>query len=93
MKVFASAVAVASLADEATAAGFVTTSGTNFHVDGQPFYIFGTNAYWASEINWATIFHAMAKNDLTVCRTWGFADLTETGTAPYNIMYQLWENH
>ncbi|KAG1692503.1 hypothetical protein DVH05_000241 [Phytophthora capsici] len=34
----------------------------------------------------------MSKNDLTVCRTWGFADLNTTGTAPYNIVYQLWEN-
>ncbi|POM80317.1 Mannan endo-1,4-beta-mannosidase, partial [Phytophthora palmivora] len=78
-------------------AGFVPTSGTNFELDGKPFYIFGTNAYWASEITWsktdlATIFNTMAKNDLTVCRTWGFADLTETGTAPWNIVYQLWEN-
>jgi len=40
----------------------------------------------------ATIFNSMAKSDLTVCRTWGFADRTEAGTAPYNIAYQLWEN-
>ena len=34
----------------------------------------------------------MAENDLTVCRTMGFADLNQTGTAPYNIVYQLWED-
>ena len=34
----------------------------------------------------------MAENDLTVCRSWGFADLNQTGTAPYNIVYQLWED-
>ncbi|KAL3670975.1 hypothetical protein V7S43_004160 [Phytophthora oleae] len=94
MKVFS--IAAALLASSATA-GFVTTSGTNFELDGSPFYIFGTNAYWASEITWsttnlATIFNTMSKNDLTVCRTWGFADLNTTGTAPYNIVYQLWEN-
>ncbi|KAG7376428.1 hypothetical protein PHYPSEUDO_013576 [Phytophthora pseudosyringae] len=97
MKVFANAVVLAAVAIETTTAGFVTTSGTNFQVDGSPFYIFGTNAYWASEINWSktdltTIFNSMKTNDLTVCRTWGFADLTKTGTAPYNIVYQLWEN-
>ncbi|KAL3670976.1 hypothetical protein V7S43_004161 [Phytophthora oleae] len=97
MKVFASAALVASLAIESASAGFVTTSGTTFQADGSPFYIFGTNAYWASEIQWstadlATIFNTMAKNDITVCRTWGFADLTETGNAPYNIVYQLWKD-
>ncbi|RLN96133.1 hypothetical protein BBJ28_00025023, partial [Nothophytophthora sp. Chile5] len=101
MKVFAHIAAIAatsaSLAVQTATAGFVTTSGTTFEADGSPFYIFGTNAYWASEIQWsetdlATIFDTMGTNDLTVCRTWGFADLTEAGTAPYNIVYQLWDN-
>lgn len=34
----------------------------------------------------------MADSDLTVCRTWGFADLKEAGNAPYNIVYQLWQD-
>ncbi|GMF33540.1 unnamed protein product [Phytophthora lilii] len=97
MKVFASAAILASLAVQAATAGFVKTSGTAFELDGEPFYIFGTNSYWTSEINWSeadltTIFKTMATNDLTVCRTEGFADLTSVGTAPYNIVYQLWEN-
>jgi mannan endo-1,4-beta-mannosidase len=32
----------------------------------------------------------MATNDLTVCRSMGFADVTTVGTAPYDIYYQLW---
>ncbi|KAG6572648.1 mannan endo-1 [Phytophthora cinnamomi] len=98
MKVFTTATALlASLAAHTATAGYVTTSGTNFELNGKPFYIFGTNAYWASEITWsktdlATIFNTMADSDLTVCRTWGFADLKEAGNAPYNIVYQLWEN-
>ncbi|GMF56092.1 unnamed protein product [Phytophthora fragariaefolia] len=53
MKVFATAAALlASLASQSADAGYVTTSGTNFELDGKPFYIFGTNAYWASEITW-----------------------------------------
>ncbi|GMF33546.1 unnamed protein product [Phytophthora lilii] len=45
-----------------------------------------------SKTDLATIFNTMADSGLTVCRTWGFADLKEAGTAPYNIVYQLWEN-
>lgn len=52
MKVFAGAVALAPLAAQVANAGFVKTAGTAFEVDGEPFYVFGTNAYWASEINW-----------------------------------------
>ncbi|KAG6946122.1 hypothetical protein JG687_00016902, partial [Phytophthora cactorum] len=49
MKVFATAAALfASLTPYATA-GYVTMSGTNFELNGKPFYVFGTNAYWASE--------------------------------------------
>ncbi|RLN36998.1 hypothetical protein BBI17_008802, partial [Phytophthora kernoviae] len=98
MKFLATVLAVlASLVTQSANAGFVTTSDTAFQVDGKPFYVFGTNAYWASEITWSeanlnTIFTTMAKNDLTVCRLWGFADLNATGNAPYNIVYQLWEN-
>ncbi|POM71111.1 Glycoside hydrolase, family 5 [Phytophthora palmivora] len=97
MKVLTRVAALVSLFIQAVSASFVTTSGTAFEVDGEPFYIFGTNAYWASEINWSetdltTIFKTMAANDITVCRTMGFADLTTVGTAPYNIVYQLWEN-
>jgi mannan endo-1,4-beta-mannosidase len=55
MKVFSSAAALlASLAAHTATAGFVTTSGTTFELDGSPFYMFGTNAYWASEITWAS---------------------------------------
>lgn len=55
MKVFSTAAALlASLAAHTATAGYVTTSGTNFELDGKPFYIFGTNAYWASEITWVS---------------------------------------
>lgn len=86
------AVALAALANVASA-GFVTTSGTNFELDGEPLYIFGTNAYWAATMKWtetqlATIFSTMAKNDLTVCRTWGFLDVSATS----DVYFQLWSN-
>jgi hypothetical protein len=55
MKISPTAAALlASLAAHTATAGFVTTSGTTFHVDGNPFYMFGTNAYWASETTWVS---------------------------------------
>lgn len=55
MKVFgaSAAISVALMAQQA-AAGYVTTSGTNFQLDGEHFYIFGTNAYWTSMTQWVS---------------------------------------
>ncbi|ETI32038.1 hypothetical protein F441_20929 [Phytophthora nicotianae CJ01A1] len=98
MKIFVMAAAlIASLTADTATAGYVTTSGTNFELDGKPFNVFGTNAYWVSETTLSKtdlekVFNSMAKNHLTVCRLWGFADLTEAGSAPKNVVYQLWEN-
>ncbi|KAK1941954.1 Mannan endo-1 [Phytophthora citrophthora] len=36
-----------------------------------------------------TIFKSMATNDIAVCRTMCFADMTTVGTAPYNIAYHF----
>jgi hypothetical protein len=58
MKVFGASVAITATASavallaQRAAAAYVTTSGTTFQLDGEPFYIFGTNAYWASDMQW-----------------------------------------
>ncbi|KAF4031016.1 Cellulase (glycosyl hydrolase family 5) [Phytophthora infestans] len=92
MKISSIAAALfASLIADGATASYVTTSGTNLELSGKPFYVFGTNAYWVSEMT-LTIFSAMARNNLTVCRLWGFADLTTIGSAPNNVVYQLWES-
>jgi mannan endo-1,4-beta-mannosidase len=41
-----------------------------------------------TETQLATIFSTMADNDLTVCRLWGFNDVT----AASGIYYQLWSD-
>lgn len=52
---FAAAAGAFALLAQRAAAGYVTTSGTTFQLDGEPFYIFGTNAYWASDMQWVRI--------------------------------------
>ncbi|KAI9990940.1 hypothetical protein PInf_018558 [Phytophthora infestans] len=72
MKISSIAAALfASLIADGATAGYVTTSGTNLELGGKPFYVFGTNAYWVSEMTLSksdlqTIFSAMARNNLTI---------------------------
>ncbi|KAF4031015.1 putative cellulase domain-containing protein [Phytophthora infestans] len=40
----------ASLTAHGATAGYVTTSGTSLELGGKPFYVFGINAYWVSEM-------------------------------------------
>lgn len=61
---------------------FVERNGTQFIVDGKPFYFNGWNSYWMMDhaVDFSTkhrvraIFQASAKMGLTVCRTWAFND-------------------
>lgn len=61
---------------------FVERNGTQFMVDGRPFYFNGWNSYWMMEHavdasrkhRIRTILQAGAKMGLTVCRTWAFND-------------------
>lgn len=61
---------------------FVTRNGTQFFVDGKPFYINGWNSYWflTHSVDEYTrprvraMLKAGAKMGLTVCRTWAFND-------------------
>ncbi|KAK9284431.1 hypothetical protein L1049_023604 [Liquidambar formosana] len=62
--------------------GFVERNGTQFMVDGSPFYISGWNSYWLmdqavdeySRPRVRAMLRAGAKMGLTVCRTWAFND-------------------
>lgn len=61
---------------------FVERNGTQFMLDGKPFYINGWNSYWLmvqsvddySRPRVRAMFQAGAKMGLTVCRTWAFND-------------------
>ncbi|XP_052188535.1 mannan endo-1,4-beta-mannosidase 1-like isoform X1 [Diospyros lotus] len=62
--------------------GFIGTKGTDFVLNGSPFYFNGFNAYWmmhvaaqSSERSKVTqVFHDAAAAGLTICRTWAFSD-------------------
>lgn len=61
---------------------FVTRNGTQFIVDGRPFYINGWNSFWLMDHSAEeerkprvrAMLEAGAKMGLTVCRTWAFND-------------------
>lgn len=61
---------------------FVERNGTQFLLDGKPFYINGWNSYWLmdhavnedSKPRIRAMLKAGSKMGLTVCRTWAFND-------------------
>ncbi|KAL5997650.1 Mannan endo-1,4-beta-mannosidase 2 [Asimina triloba] len=61
---------------------FVRRNGTQFYLDGKPFYVNGWNSYWLmdqaveefSRPRVRAMLRAGAKMGLTVCRTWAFND-------------------
>ncbi|XP_065874184.1 mannan endo-1,4-beta-mannosidase 2-like [Euphorbia lathyris] len=61
---------------------FVTRNGTQFMVDGRPFYINGWNSYWLMDHSVeeerkprvSKMLEAASKMGLTVCRAWAFND-------------------
>ncbi|RYC87171.1 putative mannan endo-1,4-beta-mannosidase C [Fusarium oxysporum f. sp. narcissi] len=85
---FASIVAAAFASAPALAvpAGFVTTDGTKFQLDGKDFFFAGSNAYYLPFNVWGTDHYAdvklglqLAKDaGLKVMRTWAFHDNNRT---------------
>ncbi|GAB2242520.1 hypothetical protein Droror1_Dr00019295 [Drosera rotundifolia] len=67
---------------EEPAFNFVERNGTQFMLDGRPFYINGWNSYWLmdhavedhSRPRVREMLQAGSKMGLTVCRTWAFND-------------------
>ncbi|XP_020575414.1 mannan endo-1,4-beta-mannosidase 2-like [Phalaenopsis equestris] len=61
---------------------FVRTEGTQFIINGEPFYVNGWNSYWLltqsveerNMIRITAMFESAIAMGLTVCRTWAFND-------------------
>ena len=65
-------------ATRAAPAGFVTTRGTSFELDGRPFRFAGANNYYLSYEDAgavADVFARAAAHNFTVIRTWAFLDV------------------
>ncbi|CAK5272979.1 unnamed protein product [Mycena citricolor] len=71
--------------------GFVKTSGTRFTLNGKPYTVAGTNAYWMTLFGYGSADLNTAMNDIvnsgsTTFRTWGFNEVT----SPSGIYFNLW---
>ncbi|KAI5792476.1 glycoside hydrolase [Peziza echinospora] len=72
--------------------GYVTTSGTEFRLNGKKFYFVGSNAYWLTYLtNNADIDYALDQfkaSGMKVLRIWGFGDYTSSQGS--NTAFQIW---
>ncbi|PBK88327.1 mannanase [Armillaria gallica] len=80
-----------SVPSPTSSSGFVTTLGTEFHLNGSKFTVFGSNAYWVGLMGYSisdmnAAFADIAATGATVVRTLGFNEVT----SPNGIYYQSW---
>ncbi|KAF7334964.1 CEL4a mannanase [Mycena venus] len=71
--------------------GFVTTAGTRFMLNGAPFTVVGSNAYWPALLGYSPAdndkaFADIAASGATTVRTMGFNEVT----SPVGVYYHLW---
>ncbi|KAI0963783.1 hypothetical protein AcW1_000761 [Taiwanofungus camphoratus] len=92
--------AATTIQKRAVPAGFVTTNGQEFELDGEPFYFVGANSFWLplliTEEDVDTTFQTMANAGVKALRTWGFNAINAT-ELPYALSsgltyYQIWNN-
>ncbi|KAL6304292.1 glycoside hydrolase superfamily [Sparassis latifolia] len=84
----------------AVPAGYVTTNGTEFELDGEPFAFVGTNSFWLPLLTTTddvdATFETMASMGVKVVRTWAFNMINATelpGALESGLTYyQLWNN-
>ncbi|KAG5734642.1 Mannan endo-1,4-beta-mannosidase F [Termitomyces sp. T112] len=80
--------------------GFVTTKGSQFQLDGKPFYFVGANSYWlpllSTQADVESTFKQMRASDIKVLRTWGHEAITAdelSGSKESGLTYyQLWNS-
>lgn len=77
---------------EPSPAGFASTDGTRFVVDGQTQYLIGTNIYWlAFQMNDTDIdlvLDQLVDSGIRVLRVWGFNDVTAIPEDPTTVWFQ-----
>ncbi|KAB1999079.1 hypothetical protein ES319_D12G136300v1, partial [Gossypium barbadense] len=69
-------------ADHSIGSSFVQTKGTNFVINGNPFYLNGFNAYWmmifasdpSTRDKVTNTFRQASKHGMNIARTWAFND-------------------
>ncbi|KAJ6546040.1 CEL4a mannanase [Mycena vulgaris] len=71
--------------------GFVKTSGTKFTLNGAPYTVFGSNAYWLPLMGYSTTdinkaFADIVASGATTVRTWGFNEVTSAN----GVYFHLW---
>lgn len=73
-------------------AGFASTDGTRFVIDGQTQYLVGTNIYWlAFQMNDTDIdlvLDQLVDSGIRVLRVWGFNDVTTIPEDPTTVWFQ-----
>ncbi|KAH8886662.1 mannan endo-1,4-beta-mannosidase 1 [Thozetella sp. PMI_491] len=75
-----------------TSAGFASTNGSRFTIDGQVQYLAGTNAYWLPFLMNNTdvdlVLDQIQASGLTVLRIWGFNDVNTVPSDPGTVWFQ-----
>ncbi|EKM61170.1 glycoside hydrolase family 5 protein [Phanerochaete carnosa HHB-10118-sp] len=80
--------------------GFVTTKGTQFELDGEPFAFVGANSYWLplllTQSDVESTFQTMSQAGVKVLRTWGFNAINGSELAGAKesglTYYQIWNS-
>ncbi|KAG6845774.1 hypothetical protein H0H87_003828 [Tephrocybe sp. NHM501043] len=80
--------------------GFVTTKGSQFELDGKPFYFVGANSYWlpllTTQADVESTFKQMRDAGVKVLRTWGHNAITAEelpGALESGLTYyQVWNS-
>ncbi|KAJ7636377.1 glycoside hydrolase superfamily [Roridomyces roridus] len=78
-----------STASSPTATGFIKTSGTKFTLNGAPYTVVGTNAYWLSLFGYGAADVNTALNDIVNSGATTVRGFNEV-TTPTGIYFHLW---
>jgi len=75
--------------------GYVTTKGTEFWLDHNPYYFSGANCYWLPQLVYESqydeVYQLLQSIGVKVVRTWAFSMVTELPTDE-TTYYQYWVN-